>query len=244
MGKWIYKNTPYRNIVGISSDFVGGHDSIDAFKAGFQEAGGKVIKEVYPKLGTMDFAPFLAAIDVKGADAVYAPFFGIDAIKFVQQYQEFGLKNRLPLFGFVTLVDEQYLPSMGDAAIGIISIGQYPLTLDTPQNRAFHKAYETKFKEPLFRYVEMGYAAAKLIGAVAESLKGEVEDTPRVAKEMRRIASKVDAPAGSLEFDQYNQRIVNMYVMRTEKRDGKLNNYVIGNLGKISQADTWKWWHK
>jgi len=244
MAKWMVKNTPYRNVVGIAADFAAGHHTIEAFKAGFEEAGGKVIKEVFPKMGTMDFASYLSAIDVKGADAAYAFFSGTDSIRFVQQYQEFGLKKRLPLFGFVTIVDEQNLASIGDAALGVVSVSQYPLNLDTPANRAFTKAYQKKFNEAPSRYGEMGYVSANLIYAAAEALKGDIDDTARVIKEMRRVASQIDAPAGSLEFDEYNQRIVNMYVLKTEKREGKLVNVVIDRLGKIAQADAWKWWNK
>ena len=32
--------------------------------------------------------------------------------------------------------------------------------------------------------------------------------------------------------------------LKVEKRDGKLANVVIGNLGKVAQEDVWKWWNK
>jgi hypothetical protein len=35
-----------------------------------------------------------------------------------------------------------------------------------------------------------------------------------------------------------------MYVVKTEKRDGKLVNVVTDQLGKVAQADVWKWWNK
>ena len=244
MGKWIVKNTPHRNMVITASDFSGGHHNIEAFKAGFEEAGGKVIKEVYPKLGTMDFAPFLTTIDVKGADAVYAWFVGTDAVRFVQQYEEFGLKKRIPLFGYVTIADDPYLPGVGEAALGIIAGSHYPVNLDTPKNRAFIKAYRGKYGEPPYRYSEYGYTAANLIGAVTEALKGEIEDISRVAKELKRIASQIETPSGPLAFDQYNQRIVNFYVVRTEKQDGKLVNVLVDKIGKVGQEDVWKWWRK
>jgi branched-chain amino acid transport system substrate-binding protein len=238
------KNTPHRNMVLTGSDYAAGHHSMDAFKAGFEEAGGKVIKEIYPKLGTMDFASFLTAMDVKGADAVYAWFAGTDAIRFVQQYQEFGLKKRLPLFGYNVIADDPYLASMGDAAVGIITGSIYPINLDTPKNNAFIKAYREKCGELPSRYSEMGYVAANMIGAVAEALKGEIEDISRTARELKRVSSQIEAPSGPLAFDQYNQRIVNMYVLKVEKRDGKLVNVVIDKLGKVTQEDVWKWWRR
>ena len=244
MGRWMVKNTPLRHVVITASDFSAGHHSVEAFKAGFEEAGGKVIKEVYPKLGTMDFAPFLTAIDAKGADAVYAWFAGTDAVRFVQQYQEFGLKKRLPLYGYGVIADDPYLASIGDAALGVITCCHYAWTIDSPRNRAFVKAYQAKWGEVPSRYSEFGYVSAQVIGAAAEALKGQVEDIPRVSETMRQVATKIETPSGPLAFDQYNQRIVNVYVEKVEKRDGKLVNVIIGSIGKVAQADVWKWWNK
>jgi branched-chain amino acid transport system substrate-binding protein len=244
LGKWVVKNTPHRNMVITASDFSAGHHSVEAFKAGFEEAGGKVIKEVYPKLGTMDFAPFLATIDVKGADAVYAFMAGTDSIRFIQQYNEFGLKKRLPLFGYSNFTDDPHLVTMGDSALGIIATSHYSATLDIPRNLAFVKAYERKYGEAPYRYSELGYVAASMVGAVADALKGEVEDSARVAKEMKRVSSQIETPSGPLAFDQYNQRIVNEYVVKVEKRNGRPVNVVIDKLGRVAQEDVWKWWHK
>jgi branched-chain amino acid transport system substrate-binding protein len=244
MGRWVIKNTPHRNMVITGSDFAGGHHNVEAFKAGFEDAGGKIVKEVFPKLGTMDFASFFGLIDAKGVDAVYAMYVGTDAVRFVQQYSEFGLRKRIPLYGYVTIADDPYLSGVGDAAIGLITSSHYPPNLDTPKNRAFVKTYTAKYGHPPYRYSEYGYTAASMIGATIESLKGDVEDIPRTAKEMKRIANTLEMPSGPLAFDQYNQRIVNMYVVKTEKRDGKLVNVVIDRLGKVAQADVWKWWNK
>jgi len=243
MGAWIMKNTSYRNMVITGSDFAGGHHNVEAFKAGFEAAGGKVVKEIFPKLGTMDFAPFLSGLD-KGIDAVYAMYVGTDAVRFVQQYQEFGVKKRIPLYGYVTIADDPYLPGVGDAAIGLITSSHYPVNLDTPKNRAFVKSYTAKYSHPPYRYSEYGYTAASMIGATIEALKGDVEDILRTAKEMKRVAGMLEMPSGPLAFDQYNQRIVNMYVVKTEKQDGKLVNVVIDKLGRVAQTDVWKWWVK
>ncbi len=244
MGKWVVKNTRYRNFVITASDFVAGRHSVEAFKAGLEEAGGKVIKEVYPKLGTMDYAPFLPGIDVKGADAVYAWYAGTDAVRFVQQYNEFGLKKKLPLFGYNVIADDPYLASIGEAALGVITIGHYSYTLDTSRNRSFVNAYNKKYGELPSRYSETGYTAAMIISAVSNALKGEIEDVPKVAQEIKKIAPQLHPPSGSLAFDKYNQRIINCYIMKVEKKDGKLANTIIDRTGMIAQEDVWKWWLK
>jgi hypothetical protein len=45
-------------------------------------------------------------------------------------------------------------------------------------------------------------------------------------------SSQIETPSGPLAFDPYNQRIVNEYIVKVEKRDGKLVNVVIGNMGR------------
>ncbi len=245
MGKWVYKNTPYRNVVLSSADWAAGHHSMDGFKAAFEESGGKIIKEVYPKMGTMDFAPFLSVIDAKGADLVYTFYTGTDAVRFVQQFQEFGLKKRLPLYGHNVLTDDPYLPSIGDAALGIVSVGHYSATLDTPKNRAFVKAYSAKYNDMPNRYTEFGYTAASVVGSAITAMKGDVQDPSRIAKEIMKIAPKIETPAGPLAFDQYHQRIMTMYIMKVEKKDGKLVNAVIDRIPNVAQGDVWKYWqHK
>jgi branched-chain amino acid transport system substrate-binding protein len=154
------------------------------------------------------------------------------------------LKKRLPLFGFNVIADDCYLGSIGEAAVGIITVGHYTYTLDNPRNRAFVKAYGAKYGEPPSRYGEFGYVSANLIGAVAQALRGVVEDVPRVAAAIKRGATKIETPSGPLAFDRYNQRIANMYVLQVEKRGEKLVNVSIDKLGMVAQEDAWKWLRK
>src|SRR5262244_3940753 len=79
MGPWVAKN------------------QIGAFKESFLATGGKVIGEDYPKLGETDYAPYLTKIKQSGAKAVYAFFSGTDAVGFVKQFDEFGLKQSVKL---------------------------------------------------------------------------------------------------------------------------------------------------
>ena len=60
-----------------------------------------------------------------------------------------------------------------------------------------------------------------MIGAVAEALKGDVENVQRVADTLQKVAPSIETPSGRLAFDQYNQRIVDVYVVKVEKRERK-----------------------
>ena len=64
----------------MASDFVTGYEQSKGFKTTYEKAGCKVVKEIIAPLGTVDFAPFLSQVPVGEIDAVWAMFFGADAI--------------------------------------------------------------------------------------------------------------------------------------------------------------------
>ena len=163
MGAWMGKNAPYRKVFAMGADFAIGHHSAEAFMAGFKAAGGQVVKEVYPPLNTPDFGPYLTEIKATPADFVWGWIGGSDSPRFVKQYQEYGLKGTVPLYGYNTMVDDVALPAMGDAALGITTVGHYTAAIDTPANRAFVQEFEQKYRNWPSRYAEAGYTAAQLI---------------------------------------------------------------------------------
>src|SRR5262249_11164510 len=97
MSDWYFKNVGKDAIV-IVSDFAGGRDTALEFKGAFSALGGRVANEIFAPLGTKDFAPYFAELRGAKAAGVFAFFPGADAVRFVQQYEQFGLKS-LPLTG-------------------------------------------------------------------------------------------------------------------------------------------------
>lgn len=243
-GRWVVRSRGHRNVVVFATDVAFGHDSAGAFEAGVRAAGGQVLRKVFVRLGTLDFAPFLTATNMSGAEAVYACFAGIDAIRFVQQYAELGWKARLPLHGCNPLVDDPYLPEIGEAAVGVFSLAHYTSVLDTPENQRFVEAYQRKFRQVPYRYSEYGYAAGKLILAGLRATRGEAGRPEDLASAMKRSAQNVVTPVGPLRFDRWNQRVFDLYVLRVERREGRLVNVPVDRMGRISQVDVWQWWRK
>jgi branched-chain amino acid transport system substrate-binding protein len=244
MGTWVVKKTPYRKIVVMASDFAAGRHSVEAFIAAFRAAGGEIVKEIYAPLNTPDFAPYMAQVAGLTADAVYAWFAGTDSIRFVKAYREYGLTGRLPLLAYNTLTDDVLLPTLGDAALGIVSVGHYSAALDTPENRAFVREYEARYNAWPTRYVELGYVSAQLVGAAIEALKGEVSDKAALRDAIRNAATKIQPPRGPIRFDRYQQVITDVYVMKVERQGNRLVNAIVDRIPNTSQEESWKWWNK
>ena len=145
-GQWVYQNLKYRKIAMIGYDFAFGWEVAAGFQRTFEEAGGQIVQKLWPPLGTADFGPYLAQLK-RDVDAIYAIFSGADALRFTKQYQDAGLKDRLPVVGGGTLTDEHVLRTMGDEALGIVTALHYSAALDNPANKKFAQAYEAKYKQ-------------------------------------------------------------------------------------------------
>jgi len=67
-----------------------------------------------------------------GAKAVYAFFSGTDAVNFVKQFDQFGLKATVKLTGAGFLTEPDVLPAQGKSALGVITGHFYTPLLDNP----------------------------------------------------------------------------------------------------------------
>jgi|FaiFalDrversion3_1042247.scaffolds.fasta_scaffold00104_5 branched-chain amino acid transport system substrate-binding protein len=244
LGRWVVNKRGHRNLVAIGFDVAAGHDGIGAFEAGVRAAGGRVLRKIFVRVGTVDFAPFLTPANMEGADAVYAWFAGVDAIRFLKQYDAFGWKARLPLYGGRPMADEAYVGEAGDSALGVIVVTPYTPLLETPESRRFVQAFRQRYGRLPFSYEESGYTAGKLILAGLQAMKGDTSQREELARAMRREAPKIMTPAGPLRLDRYNQRIFDLYVVRVERREGQLLNVPIDRIGQVAQVDVWQWWRR
>lgn len=231
MGQYIYNKLNVRKVVVMAPDYAAGHEKAEGFMAGFKAEGGQIVQEIYPKLGTTDYSPYL--VQIKDADAVWVHFSAADSIKFVKQYDEYGLKNKLPLLSSGDLVDESSLPGQGDSAIGIISALHYSAALTNPENQKFVKNYTAKYGEGPNMFAEQGYVAAKVIVKGIEATGGNVSDTKQLLDSIRKV--QFDAPRGPFKFDPKSQNVIfNTYIRKTEKINDKLVNTVIETIPDVA----------
>ena len=237
LGDWIYKNTKYRKIATIGADYAFGWESVGGFQKTFEENGGQIIQKIWAPLNTNDFSPFLAQVK-RDADAVFAVFFGKLALQFVKQYEDAGLKARVPLLSNGTTVDESVLPQMGDEALGTISALHYSAALDNPVNQKFAKAFEAKAGKVPSYYAETCYTNARWIVEAIKAVGGKVEDRETFLAALRKVDLK-DFPRGPVKIDAWGNPVQNIYIRKVEKVSGKLQNTVVATFPAVSQF--WKY---
>ena len=237
-GKWVYDNLKYKRIAMIGYDFAFGWEVAAGFQRTFEESGGQVVQKLWPPLGTADLGPYLAQLR-RDVDAVYAVFSGADALRFAKQFNDAGLRARLPLIGGGTFTDEHVLRSMGDEVLGVVTALHYSAALSTPANTKFAKAYEAKYQQVPSYYSEGPYVAGVALKTALESIGGDIENVDRLLGALRKVDLS-DAPRGPIRFDMYGNPIQNVYVRKVERVGGKLQNTVIHTFPAVSQFWTYK----
>ncbi|MCX2726619.1 ABC transporter substrate-binding protein [Thermomicrobium sp. 4228-Ro] len=233
LGPYAVEQLGYKQTVVLAPDYAAGKEKAAAFKQAFLKAGGRVVEEIYPPLDTTDFAPFLQRIQQMQADAVWAFFAGADAVRFVQQYTDFGLKDQFPLIGVGDLVDEAYLDQQGDAALGVVTSLHYSPYIDSPENKTFVDAYRAKYGRIPNQFAYQGYLAGRVAAEALAKVQGRIEDKQAFLKALKDV--QFVGPAGPFRFHPETQNVIlTVYFRRVERLpDGSLGNVVIGKRENV-----------
>ena len=237
-GEYAYQILKYRKISMIGLDYAFGWECAGGFQRTFEEAGGKIVQKIWVPLTVTDFSPYLAQIS-KDVDAVWALFTGRSALQFVKQYQEFGLKEKIPLIGGGTTTDEHALPSMGDEAIGIMTALHYSAAIDNSANKKFVKAYRGRAGKVPSYFSEACYTGARWIVEAIKAVNGDVENKAKLMEALKKVEIK-DVPRGPFRLDEYLNPIQSIYVRKVERVGGELQNTVIYTYPNVSQFWTYK----
>jgi len=237
-GEYAAKTLGYKKVVTIGMDYAFGYEVIGGFQKTFEEHGGQIIQKLWAPIGTTDFAPYLSQIR-KDADAVFALMVAVSSLRFPKQYENAGLKARLPLIGGGTTFDEFVLPSLGDEAIGGVSPLIYSAAIDTPINKKFVKDYRAKFGKVPSYYSETCYTAGRWIDEAAKAINGDLENREKFLAALRKVEIP-DAPRGPIKLDAYGNPVQNIYIRKVEKKDGELWNTVLKVYPNVTQFWNYK----
>ncbi len=238
LGDYAAKTLKYKRVAAIAMDNPFGHEQIGGFQRVFEENGGRVVQRLWVPLNALDFAPYLSQVS-KDADAVCAVFVAGQAVRFVKQYAEQGLKGRLPLIGSGVMMDEHALRSMGDEAMGVVSALLWSPTLTNPTNQTFMKLAEAKLgRSPAYFHAVM-YSSGRWIIEAAKLVNGHVEDKERFVTAIRRASETTEDPRGPIKLDDYGNPTQNVYILKVDRVGGKLVNTVLHTYPLVSQFWTY-----
>ena len=225
LATWAPKNG-IKKVFTLVSDYGPGIDSEAAFKKAFTAAGGQIVDSIRVPLRNPEFAPFLQRIKDARPEAVFVfvPA-GEQGIAFMKGFRERGLAEAgIKVIATGDVTDDEVLDAMGDIALGMITSSHYSAAHDSPENRAFLKAYD-QVGSGLHRANFMAVAAYDGMAAifdVAKKLDGKI-DGDRAMEVLK--GWKRTSPRGPISIDPETRDIVQtIYIRRVEKRDGHYYN--------------------
>ena len=237
LGDYAARELKYKRIAIIADDFAYGHETAAGFQRTFEEAGGKVVQKLWSPLNVADYGTYIGQIK-PNVDAVFAAFAGGNGIKFLKQYNEYGMKGKIPVLGSMTAVDEGILKSMGDEALGVISSGWYAAGINNPDNKRFVQSMNRDYQQDPGYYSMGAYGAALMLEQALKDVKGKFEDKPAFMAALRNVHVGND-PRGKISLDALGNPVLDIYVRKVERKDGKLSNTVIKTYPAVSQFWTY-----
>jgi branched-chain amino acid transport system substrate-binding protein len=235
-GHYAAVDRKWKRVALISEDFAYGHEQMAGFQRVFEDNGGQITKKLWPPLNAADFSPYLAQIT--DVDAVFMGFAGGNGLKFMRQYAEFGLKDKIPLMGGITAVDESFLKNMGDEAVGVLSTSFYSGEIDTPSNKRLIADMNRDYQNDPGYYAVSTYLNGLFIEAALQQTNGHTEDKAAVMKALRAV-SLTDTPRGPIHLDDTGNAVGNVYIREVKRKNGKLVNEVIKTYENVSQFWTY-----
>ncbi len=238
LGEQAAKTLHAKTAVVAYTDYPPGKDSLEAFKTSFEASGGKVIDAI-PAGGpgaVPDFTPFFQRAKDEKPDVlfVFVPA-GDHASAVVKTYGALGMAAAdIKLIGPGDITQDIKLQAMGDAAVGLITMGHYNADLDNPQNKRFVAAWKKEYgADTTTDFTAVGgYDGMAAIVHAAQATKGKMDGDDAVKS---LLGWKFDSPQGPIMIDPETRDIImNEYLSEVVKGpDGKFHEKQLAVVNNV-----------
>ena len=222
VAEWAAKNGS-KKVVIVQSDWAPGAEATAVFTDAFTRAGGQVADTIKVPLANPDFSPFLQRARDLNPDTLFVFVPAGQAGTFAKQFAERGLdKAGIRLIGPGDIVDDNDLPGMGDAMLGVVTAGIYSAAHPSQMNKEYVAAFE-KANNVRPNFISVGgYDGMHLIYEAIRKTGGKT-DADSLVSAMKGM--KWESPRGPISIDADTREIVqNVYMGKVEKVNGELYN--------------------
>lgn len=235
---WGYRKGGWRKATVFSIDYAAGVEDNACFTRQFKKLGGTIAQELYAPFGTTDWSPYIAQLD-KTINALSGLIMGGECIKFLRQWREYGLQGKIALV--INGIEDGDLEAMAESAVGAMAVRPWCLALNTPENKAFVKAYFDEYREQPYVASERGYTGIQVICNALKAIKGNIEDKEAFLNALGRLDVK-GTPRGRVRFDKYHHAIQDYHILKVRETpkdlvatQGKYNWEVVDTYKDVDQ---------
>ena len=215
-----------KSVLFLAPNYQGGKDAATGFKRYYK---GKLVDEMYTKLGQLDYAAELSQIRAAKPEALYVFLPGGMGVNFIKQFVAAGMSRDIQLVVPLWGSDQDIIRAVGDPMLGLFSVGHWSIDLDNPQNRKFVAEFEKEYKRLPTGYAASGYDTALLMDAAIRKVKGRIENKDALRSAIR--AAEFKSVRGEFKFGPNQFPVQNYYLQLVGKgADGKLVHKTIGTV--------------
>ena len=237
MADYAAKDLKYKRIAIVADDLTFSQEVAAGFQHVFEESGGRIVQKIFSPISTPDYATYVTQLKPT-LDAVFISFSGANGPRFLKAFGDYGLRSKVAVLAGMTTVDEAILNTMGDDVIGVLSSGWYSAAFDNPENRKFVAEFRAANKSDPGLYAVGAYSAGLFLEQAVIAINGKVEDKQAFMKALKSVQIKT-SPRGEIRLDAYANPIVNAYIRKVERKDGRLMNVVLKTYPNVSQFWTY-----
>ncbi len=210
----------------VFQDYGPGIDAGQTFEKTFLAGGGKILGESRVPVSNQEYAAYIQRAKDTKPQALYVFLNnGGGSVAFLRGCQAAGYgRAGIKILASGAIVDEDYLPVIGEAADGIITSLNYSTDHDSALNHQFVRDFAKVTNNsiaPDFGSVA-AYDVMAAIYKVVQAQNG-VLDPDKTMELVRNL--KFESPRGPIAIDpQTRDLIQNIYIRRTIKRHGSYVN--------------------
>jgi branched-chain amino acid transport system substrate-binding protein len=237
LGDYAAKTLGFKRMAIVAEDFTYGHEGAAGFQLAFEAAGGKIVQKLWPPLNAPDYAPYLAQIK-PDVDGIYMGFAGSNPLRFLKQFEDYGLKGKIAVLGNTTSTDEGILKLMGEEAVDTFSAGWYAAGHDTADNKTFVAGINAGYQHDPGFYTAGPYTALLIIEEALKVTGGNTDNASAFLKAMHDVRLS-HGPIGPVRLDEYGTPILDIYVRKVARVNGKLANTILKTYPQVSQFWTY-----
>jgi len=235
LADYVTKEMKKMTAASIADDFAFGYEQIGGFQRTLEEQGGHLIKKLWSPLNTADYAPYI--VQVPDCEVVCVGLAGSNPVNFIKAAKGLGVKQQL--VGGSTTADDTIIGAYGDEVEGLINTNPYSLDIESDANKRFLAAMQKNYGSDvrIGHYAACFYIDGQVIEAALAKTDGKADNPDEFVKAIRSV-TLAETPRGPISFDSHGNVVIDVYVRRAEKRDGKMVNKTIKTYHKVSQF--WK----
>jgi branched-chain amino acid transport system substrate-binding protein len=207
MGKYM-TDAGLNDVYLMAPNYAAGKDMLTGFKRTFK---GRIVDEVYTKMGQTDYQAELSQLRAKKPKAVMVFYPGGMGISFLRQYSEAGLRGQFPLYSVYT-VDETTIPAVKHAALGQYETRYWSPDLKNPANQKYVADYRKKFGKMPVYYGAQSYDGIMLIDSGVRAVKGNLADKKGLIAAFRK--ADYASTRGKYTYNVNHFPIENFYLLK------------------------------